>query len=60
MPLLNCDTANESGDDDNSKNDADHDRNTTHDDNTCNRHDGFYVNLDIEYDLKRFKRNRAT
>ena len=47
----NCDNANENGDEDHT--DAnDHDRNTTRDDNTCNRHDGFYDNMGIEYDLK--------
>ena len=42
--------ANENGDDEIT--DAEHDSNTTGDDNTCNRHDGFYDNIDIEYDLK--------
>ena len=53
----NCDTANENGYDDNT--DADHDRNTTRDDNTCNRHSVFYDNIGIEYDLKT-KDSKAT
>ena len=46
----NATNAKENGDDDNT--DADHDRNTTRGDNMCNRHDGVYDNIGIEYDLK--------